>query len=107
MSKGSKIERIMAIEDFLKIIEDIKEEQVFLTEHSIARLKEGERNVFKERVIKEYVLTKTPIMVGIQRNGVYAVFYQVGRDLLKVLLDIQPSNLRVVTFHIEDYLPRI
>lgn len=107
MVKMHRIERVIQVEDFLKIIEHIGEEQITTTGHTFLLLEEGERNVFKERVIKEFIRTKVPVLVGVQRNGLYAVFYRNEKELLKLVMDIRPDRIQVVTFHTEDHLPRV
>ena len=109
MIKGHKIELEIEIKEFLDWIRNIKEADIITTKHTFFRLKEGERKVFKDRIIKEYILSDTPILVGKQYNGSYAVFYNYYEDVLKLILDIQPNKINVVTFCILDskQLPKI
>lgn len=109
MIKGHKIERKIKIKDYLAIISNFTEEQIYTTDHTFFRLKEKERKVFKDRLIKEFILGQDPILVGIQYNRNYAVFYKHKKDILKIILDIQPTKINVVTFYIIDnkQIPRI
>lgn len=109
MIKGHKIELKIDINEFLDKIKDIKEEEIITTEHTFFRLREKERKVFKERIIKEYILGDRPILVGKQYNGNYAVFYKYGTDMLKLILDIHQKSLSIVTFYLIDnkQIPRI
>lgn len=107
MVDNHRIEQVVRVDDFLKLIEPIKEEQIITTDHTFLLLQEGERNVFKERVIKGFILTKVPVFVGMQRNGLYAVFYKNEKELLKLIMEIQLDKIEMVTFHTSDHLPRI
>jgi hypothetical protein len=109
MIKGHKIERKIEINDFLDMTKSFNEQNIITTDHTFFRLNEKQRKIFKEKVIKEYILSEIPILVGIQFNGCYAVFYKYGKDTLKVLLDIQPTKTNIVTFYIIDnnQIPKI
>ena len=62
-----------------------------------------------DKIIKEYILVQEPVLVGVQFNRNYAVFYRYGKDVLKIILDIQADNMYVVTFYIitKDQIPRL
>ena len=49
------------------------------------------------------------MLVGLQKNGCYAVFYRYGNDILRVILDMQINKIEIVTFYIIDkkQLPEI
>ncbi|MEA3514387.1 MAG: hypothetical protein U9R34_02845 [Nanoarchaeota archaeon] len=76
MIKGHRIERKIEIEDYLAIINNLNEEKIKTTKHTFFRLKEKERKIFKEKVIREFILREIPKLVGIQYNRLYAVFYK-------------------------------
>ena len=109
MAGSNKIVKIVKAEDFLKLIEDVLTEQIVPTRHGFFRLEEGERKIFKEGIIREIIKYRIPDLVGIQKNGVYAVFYHYGEKVLRIMLDIQPEEIRVVTFYLvrSDEIPRI
>ena len=110
MIKGHRIERKISIDKFLDIIKNYKEEQVITTQHTFFRLAEKQRKVFKDILIRDYLLIKSPLLVGIQHNQLYAVFYDYGKnEALKLILDIQPNKIEIVTFHIisKEQIPRI
>jgi len=102
MIKGHKIEKKIEIKDFLDIIKDLSEEDINTTDHTFFRLNKKQRKIFKEKVINEFILGDTPILVGMQFNGCYAVFYKYQKDTLRVTLDVQPNKINVVTFYIID-----
>lgn len=109
MIRGHKIERRIDIKKFMDIIKNIDEAHIYTTDHTFFRLNESQRKLFKEKVIKEFILKQSPALVGIQYNKCYAVFYKYGKDLLRITLDIQPNNINIVTFYVVDYqqMPRI
>ncbi len=110
MIKGHRIERKISIDKFLDIIKNYKEEQITTTEHTFFRLNEEERKIFKESMLKEYLTSKVPILVGIQYNLNYAVFYDYGKQkALRIIIDIKPDKIKIVTFYLPEKseMPRI
>lgn len=94
----------------MDIIKSYTEEQITTTQHTFFRLAEKQRKIFKYIVIRDYLLIKSPVLVGIQYNQLYAVFYDYGKnEALKLILDIQPNKIEIVTFHIinKEQIPRL
>lgn len=110
MTKGHKIEKKVEIETFLDTIKNYTKDQINTTDHTFFRLSEKQRKIFKDEVLKEYLLAKIPILVGIQFNGNHAVFYDYRKnEALKLILDMQPNKIEIVTFYIIDKseIPRL
>jgi len=110
MVKGHKIEKKVEVETFLETIKNYTEEQIITTQHTFFRLDEEERKIFKESMLKEYLLAKVPILAGIQHNRNYAVFYDYSKnEALRLILDIQADKIEIVTFYIIDKseIPRL
>ncbi|MBI2652196.1 hypothetical protein HYX00_01915 [Candidatus Woesearchaeota archaeon] len=110
MIKGHRIERKISVDKFLDIIKSYTEEQIITTEHTFFRLNEEERKIFKESVLKEYLTSKVPILVGIQYNLNYAVFYDYDKQkALRIIIDIKPDKIKIVTFYLPEKseMPRI
>ena len=110
MAKGRKIEKKIEVKTFLETIKNYTEEQIVTTQHTFFRLDEEERKIFKESVLKEYLTAKIPILVGIQYNRSYAVFYDYSKnEALRLILDMQPNKIEIVTFYIIDKseIPRL
>ena len=110
MVKGHKIEKRVKIGDFLDIIRNYTNEQIITTEHTFFRLNEEERKIFKESMLKEYLTSKVPILVGIQYNFNYAVFYDYNKQkALRIIIDIRPDKIKIVTFYLteKNEMPRI
>lgn len=85
MAKGHGIEKEVKIESFLDLIKDYNKNDIDISDHTLFRLKESQRKVFKDRVIKEIILNDTPILVGVQYNGNYALFYEYNKNILKMI----------------------
>ena len=110
MAKGHKIEKKIEVKTFLETIKNYTEEQIVTTQHTFFRLDEEERKIFKEAMLKENLVTKIPIVVGIQHNRNYAVFYDYSKnEALRLIIDIQPNKIEIVTFYIIDKneIPRL
>ena len=110
MVKGHKIEKKVKVEAFLDIIKNYTNEQIITTEHTFFRLNEEERKIFKESMLKEYLTSKVPILVGIQYNFNYAVFYDYSKQkALRIIIDIKPDKIKIVTFYLTEKseMPRI
>ena len=109
MIKGHKIERKIEINEFLEIIRHYDKQNVDITNHTTFRLSDELRKVFKDDFIKEFILHTVPILVGLQFNKCYAVFYRFQKEPLRFILDIQPNKVGVVTFYAidEQQIPRI
>ena len=110
MVKGHRIEKRIEVKTFLETIKNYNKEQIMTTQHTFFRLNEQQRKIFKESMLKGYLLDKIPILVGIQFNGNYAVFYDYSKnEVLRLMLDIQPNKIEIVTFYLPDktQLPRI
>ena len=109
MIKGHKIERKIETKDFTDIIKNLSEDCINTTDHTFFRLNEKQRKVFKEEVIKGVILKEIPILVGIQYNNCYAVFYKYGKETLRITLEVCPNKINIVTFYIIDnqQIPKI
>lgn len=110
MVKGHKIEKKISIGKFLDIIKNYSNEQIITTEHTFFRLNEEERKIFKESMLEEYLTSKVPILVGIQCNFNYAVFYDYSKQkALRIIIDIKPDKIKIVTFYLPEKseMPRI
>ncbi|MFH1332382.1 MAG: hypothetical protein ABIH63_03820 [archaeon] len=109
MFKGHRIERKVEMQLFLDLIRCFDDSRIILTNHAFFRLSDEQRKVFKEEVIKNVILRDKPIFVGRQYNQCYAVFYNYGKDVLKIILDVQPDRIYIVTFYFIEYdkIPRL
>ena len=110
MVKGHRVEKKIEVKTFLETIKNYTEEQIATTQHTFFRLNEEERKIFKESMLKEYLTSKVPILVGIQYNFNYAVFYDYSKQkALRIIIDIKPDKIKIVTFYLteKNEMPRI
>ena len=105
----NKIEKIITIKEFLELIYHYNSDDVNITDHTLFRLSENQRKIFKEEVLKKYLIRHIPIMVGIQYNNNYAIFYQHEKNVLKIIIELQPLKINVITFFIinANQIPRL
>lgn len=102
MVEGHKIQQKIPTEEFLERLEQYTEEQIEVTQHTVFRLNEAERKFYKEERLKDMLLAEKPVLVGLQKNGNYAAFYRHGKERLKMILDLQPKKIVLVTFFLID-----
>ena len=103
MIKGHQIERKEEVETFLARVKYFQNNDIECTGHTFFRLSEKQRKLFKCEHIKEIILHSVPLLVGIQYNSNYAVFYDFKQNMaLKIILEIMPTKIEIVTFMILD-----
>ncbi|HLG23337.1 MAG TPA: hypothetical protein VI564_00225 [Candidatus Nanoarchaeia archaeon] len=110
MVGGHRIGKKVKVETLLETIKRYTKDQIHTTNHTFFRLNEKQRKIFKDDILKDYLLTKIPILAGIQFNGNYAVFYDYSKnEVLRLMLDIQPNKIKIVTFYLPDrtQVPRL
>lgn len=101
MIGSHKIEELVGVEKFTKWIKSFDPDKVFCSEHTFFRLSEKQSEVFNCDAIKEYLFNRKPVLVGIQYNGCYALFYKYNkRRFLRIIIDIKVHKINVVTFYI-------
>lgn len=109
MVEGHKISKRVEISKFLDIIKQYDETEIEASSHTFFRFSKEQRKIFKEDWIKDFIISEAPILVGIQNNGLYAVFYRYKRKILRIMLDIRTDRIIIVTFYFvsEEHIPRI
>jgi len=110
MIKGHRIETFEEIPTFLDRLSSFSENTIECTEHTLFRLSEKQRKVFTCDELKQLLLHETPLKIGVQVNGNYAVYYKHKEKLkiVKVIIGLKPTIISIVTFYIlhMDQLPR-
>ena len=95
--QSHKITRFIDVNEFL---DSIKDKNIELSKHALFRLGDKQRDIFKEE-IPNYIKNKTPVCVGIQGNGLYAIFYKYSSNLaIRILLISENTKVLIVTFYI-------
>lgn len=93
--------------NFINFLRNYKE--IELTEHAKMRLIGKQRGV-TENEIKEIITYKSPDKIGLQSNGLYALFYEKNKEeYTKIIVNILSTKIFIVTFHNIDKqdLPRL
>jgi len=107
MVKGHRIERAIETEEFLELMKTYINESIECTHHTFFRLNNKQRKIFKCQKIRDLLIHEIPPLVGVQYNGCYAVFYRHMKRFIRMILNIDPKKIEVVTFYIVDQLPRL
>ena len=98
---GHRIERDVAVHEFLDLLSQYPEDSVFMTNHTVFRLGEKQRKIFQDTIMKNLFGSQMPLRVGIQQNGNYTAFYKYGKDILRIIIDFKPTRINIVTFYVE------
>ena len=110
MVEGHRIERKIKVNSFIEMMKHYSIENLQCTIHTFIRLSDKQRKIFKCDNVKEYLLSEIPILVGIQHNKCYAIFYKYkNQRFIRIIADISLSKINIVTFYIieNDQLPNL
>jgi len=90
------------VSEFIKKIKDYGENNIESTNHTFFRLNQKQRKIYTEEQLKTIIFNDIPVEVGVEKNGNYAVIYNFneGKNRLKILLDLSPKKVYIVTFYI-------
>ncbi|MBW3002665.1 hypothetical protein KY338_05910 [Candidatus Woesearchaeota archaeon] len=101
MIKGHRIEKEIAVQEFLDIISSYSPDKIKCTGHTFFRLSEEQRKFFKCKELKVFLLEKVPVLAGLQHNKNHAVFYEYKENtVIRLILDISLTGIQIVTFYI-------
>ena len=109
MGKSYRIEKFEPVSVFRKRMKYFDENTIECTSHTLFRLSEKQREVFRCEKLKHFLLEENPLKVGIQYNGNYAVYYKFkGQKIIKIIISFKTNRIRIITFYIlhEKQLPR-
>lgn len=97
-----KIKEKIKVSDFIKEVRDYGEDYIESTIHTFIRLSEKQRKIYNEEFLKKIIFNETPLEVGREKNGNYALIYNfnAGKNFLKRLLALTPNKVYIVTFYI-------
>ena len=103
MVDGHRIERKIEVTNFLDLMKNYNYSNIECSKHTVFRLSEKQSKSFKCSNLIELLLTKEPKLVGIQYNGLHAVFYKnQNNNYIKILLDISLKKIEIVTYYTID-----
>lgn len=94
-------------DDISELINNIT--QIEITAHARMRLTNKERKINEEQ-IKEHLKYKIPEKIGLQANGLYALFYEKNKkEFIKIIAVVTGTKIFIVTSHIicKEEIPRL
>lgn len=100
----TKIVKDVNKEAFKSIISKYKG-NIKASPHALFHLSDSQRNVFNEKDLVKFLLNEKPESIGLQRNGRYAVFYKRKNYYLRIILEVKPSQIEIVTFINTETIP--
>ena len=100
MIDGYQIKEKMSIKTFLEKFNSYSPEDLDITPHAFFRLSQKQRKLYKEEDLINTIYSIRPVEVAIHKDGRYVVIYPFKGKLLKVIFEIFPSKIYIVTFYI-------
>jgi len=82
-------------------------EQIYFKPHALHHLDYAQRGIWAKETLIRILIHERPFMVGIQKNGRYAIFYKRKQGFLKVILERKGFYFAITTFIRTRNLPRI
>ena len=93
MIYSHKVRESVNIQEFMEKVRNYSPKDVVCTNHTFFRLSEKQKGKFTCEIIREYLFEDIPILVGIQYNGCYAVFYKyIEQRIIRIIIDMGVSN---------------
>lgn len=99
MLEPNKIKKKVPINDFIALIRKYSLEQVEDSSHTFKRLSQRQREIFNIEEIRRLLFMERPFLVGIQKNENYAAFYKHQGKNLRVILKMENTKIKIVTFY--------
>ena len=101
--------RIIKIVTYLEYKELISQyrNKIIINPHAYFHLNEAQRNIFKEEVLINILEKETPSLIGIQQNERYAALFRRKNGYLRIIFQVYPNNIEIITFYITETLPKI
>ena len=97
-----KVTEKIKVSEFIKEVKEYGYDYIEATKHTFFRLREKQRKIYTEETLKKIIFNETPIEVGREKNGSYAIIYNFNKDLLKIIVNLTPKKVYIVTFYILD-----
>ena len=93
----TKIIELMNIDHFRKLVKKHKA-RIRISPHAFKHLSTVQRKLFGEEELSNILLKEKPKIVGLQRNGRYAIFYRRKWGYIRIILEIKEQNIEIITF---------
>ncbi len=109
MIYGRRIVKRVEVKEFVHLTEKYTKKDIVCTNHTFFRLNQKQREIYTAEELIKIIKEESPILVGVQENGNYAVFYKYKEKLYKIILGINTRNINIVTFYFinEWQLPKL
>src|SRR3989338_1254554 len=80
--------------------------RIIVNPHALDRLSEAQRKVFKGDELIDILTKGKPILIGLQKNGRYAVFFKRSDGFIRIIFQIsEDGKIEIGTFYNVDQLP--
>jgi hypothetical protein len=99
------IERIQS-SDFKELLLKRKN-NISISPHALDHLSMAQRKVFSEEELTKPLLHETPELIGLQRNGRYALYYKRKKHYLKLIVNVTVVKMDIITFINTEIIPNI
>jgi len=75
--------------------------------HAFDLLSESQRKLFKDEELIRTLKREKPILAGLQKNGYYSTYFRRKNGYLKIIFNIKPTKIEIVTFMYPPNIPSI
>lgn len=101
MEKGHRISRWEDPQSLSARLKKYDGDKIECCYHAFFRLNELQRKVYTCEHLKDYLLNQRPVKCGKHYNNYTSVFYDFEYEKeIRIVLDITPSKVTIVTFYI-------
>ncbi len=76
MIRGHRIKELLDVQEFIEKIKYYNKKDITCSPHTFFRLSEKQRLIFSCEDLRNIILDKVPVQVGLQYNGNYAITYK-------------------------------
>ena len=98
--------RIIKEINYFEFKELISNYKIKVNSHAYFRLNEMQRKIYKDDVLIDILTKEKPTLIGIQQNKNYAIFFARKEGYLRIIFNINLSNIEIITFYIIDHIPK-
>ena len=86
---------------------DTYKSRVKVNSHAYFRISQMQRKIYKEETLITMLTQEKPVLVGIQENNNYAIFFSKKNGYMRLIFKVTKENIEIITFYITDHLPKI